>query len=238
MDVQTLLTPMNVGPGLWRTNYGDSNLNGRSYGGQLLGQAMAAALMDMPNDRNPTMMQFLFLRGASPEEVLDLTVQPLQDGKRFSSRHVRATQAGGFIFDAQITCATEFEAPEHADPTRAPAHENPEDLSTLDMVPDSTRRTISTLGGYSEEYKPSVDFRIPSVQDQLGSENAQPQFRYWVKLRQELDPHPHKQAAALAYLSDWWINFACLIPHVAESTRRKLYMALLKFEWVKFRSGE
>lgn len=55
-----------IAPQTWRSRHSDSNQNGRSYGGQLLGQAFHAALLDAPPEREPTAMQFLFLQGAMP----------------------------------------------------------------------------------------------------------------------------------------------------------------------------
>lgn len=79
----------------YRNRLGDANENRRSYGGQLLAQALMAASQEVPPDRPVTAMQFLFLQSALHEQPLDLQVSDLQDGKRFSSRHVRGTQPGG-----------------------------------------------------------------------------------------------------------------------------------------------
>lgn len=74
-----------------------------------LGQAMAAALQDVPVGREATMMQFLFLQGAMPNEAIEFQVTSLQEGKRFSSNHVRALQGNGrTVLDAHVTCATEL----------------------------------------------------------------------------------------------------------------------------------
>jgi acyl-CoA thioesterase len=115
LHLEELLTLDAAGEGRWRSRHGDANRNGRSYGGQLLGQAMMAALMDVPAGRAATMMQFLFLQGAMPEEAVDFQVTALQEGKRFSSRHVRGRQGKGrTVLDAQVTCALPLAAPTHA----------------------------------------------------------------------------------------------------------------------------
>ncbi len=85
---------------------------------------MAAALKDVPDDRGPTMMHFVFLQGASPQAPVDLAVTPLQDGGRFSTRHVRASQGDGrTIFDAQVTCAVPLASPGHDAPDGPPSAE-------------------------------------------------------------------------------------------------------------------
>src|SRR5437868_3407879 len=108
--IEELLALEARGEGRWRSRHGDANMNGRAYGGQLLGQAMMAALMDVPEGRTPTMMQFLFMQGAMPDEAMDFQVTALQDGKRFTSRHVRASQGSGrTVLDAQVTCARQLD---------------------------------------------------------------------------------------------------------------------------------
>lgn len=62
-----------IAPLRYRSRFGDGNLNGRSYGGQILGQAMMAATLSAPEDRPAAMLQLLFLRGADPTRRITLT---------------------------------------------------------------------------------------------------------------------------------------------------------------------
>jgi acyl-CoA thioesterase-2 len=226
-DVEALLTPGAIGPGQWRSRHGDANNNGRSYGGQLLGQALMAALMDVPPGRAPTMMQFLFLQGAMPDQPLDFSVTPLQDGKRFSSRHVRAVQAGRTVLDAQVTCALPLDAPAHAESTPAPRGEHPLDLPDFASLDLALRRDLQRLGGYSEDHKPSVEFRIPDAARQLSAASATERFRFWMRVRGPLRDDARLHAAAFAYISDWWLNFSSLAMHLRDIGDRKLYISSL-----------
>lgn len=228
LDIPQLLALDAVGPGLWRTRHGDANLNGRSYGGQLLGQAMMAALMDVPAGRDATMMQFLFLQGAMPRDTVELQVTGLQEGKRFSSRHVRGRQdSGRLVLDAQITCALPMDSPTHGSPSTAPAGERPEDLATLDDVDPALMRGIRRLGGYSEDRKPSIEFRIPHATRQLAPETMDGRFRFWMRATAPLPDDPRIHAAAFAYLSDWWLNFSSLGLHLRDLGERRLYISSL-----------
>lgn len=227
-NIEHLLGLTGVGPGCWRTRHGDANLNGRSYGGQLLAQAFMAGMMDVPTDRVPTMMQFLFLQGAMPQEALDLRVTPLQDGKRFSSRHVRGSQGNGrVILDAQVTSALPLEAPSHDSPSSAPAGERPEDLVPFHDVDPALLRGIQRLGGYSEDHKPSIEFRIPDPQRQLPSGSMDGKFRFWMRPVRALPDDIRMHAAAFAYQSDWWVNFSALGLHLSKMGERRLYIASL-----------
>jgi acyl-CoA thioesterase-2 len=228
LDITQLLALDAVAPGLWRTRHGDANLNGRSYGGQLLGQAMMAGLMDMPAGREPTMMQFLFLQGALPQDTVDLQVTELQEGKRFSSRHVRGRQDNGrLVLDAQVTGALPMDSPTHGQPSTAPAGERPEALATLDDVDPDLMRGIRRLGGYSEDRKPSIEFRIPDADRQFAPGTMNGRFRFWMRAARPLPDDTRVHAAVFAYLSDWWLNFSSLGLHLQDLGERRLYISSL-----------
>jgi acyl-CoA thioesterase-2 len=228
LDLGTILALDSVAPGHWRTRHGDSNMNGRSYGGQLLGQAMMAALMDMPGDRHPTMMQFLFLQGAVPQDPIDLRVSELQAGKRFASRHIEGSQPNGRrVLDAQATFARALDAPEHGAVRTDLREERPETFATLDDVPSRVLEEITRLGGYSQDRKPSIEFRIPDADRQLDPARMTDTFRFWMRSTRPVARDPRMQAAAFAYLSDWWLNFSSLGMHLRDVGSRGLYIASL-----------
>lgn len=216
-----------AGRGRWRSQHGDANQNGRSYGGQLLGQAMRAALMEVPAGRAATMMQFVFLQGAMPDRPILFEVDPLQEGKRFSSRHVRGTQGERAVLNALVSCAASLAGPGHAEPTTMPEGEKPEDLATLDDVPEALRARIALMGGYGRDCNPSIAFRIPDAARQLDATQPIPHFRYWMKVPRPLPDEPAMHAAAFAYLSDWWLNYCILRPHLPRAGERRMYISSL-----------
>lgn len=216
-----------AGPGRWRSQYGDANQNGRSYGGQLLGQAMSAALTEVPSTRAPTMMQFVFLQGAMPDQPILFEVDRLQEGKRFSSRYVRGVQGERTVLNALVSCAPPLPGPQHAEPTTMPDGERPEDLATLDDVPKALLERLALMGGYGRDCNPSIDFRIPDVERQFDGALADRHFRYWMKVPQALPDVPALHASAFAYLSDWWLNYCMLRPHLAHAGERGMYISSL-----------
>ncbi|MEP6720293.1 MAG: acyl-CoA thioesterase domain-containing protein [Variovorax sp.] len=226
-DLPALLTLVPTAPRHYRNRHGDANLNGRSYGGQSLGQALMAASLSAPPDRRATAMQFMFLQGSMPDQPIDFEVTPLQDGKRFSSRHVRGTQGDRMLFDAQVSFAPPLDAPEH----QTPAHMHgarPEDLPALPDLPLPWESGLSRLGGYSLREKACIDFRVPDVETQVAPEAATTRLRFWLKARYPLPTTPGMHASAFAYLSDWWLNFSSLGAHVKDlEDERRLYVASL-----------
>ncbi len=227
-DIAALLAVEPIGSSRWRTKYGDANVNGRCYGGQLLGQALSAALMDVPPGREATAMQFLFLQGALPEEAIDLQVTTLQEGKRFSSRHVRGSQANGrIVLDAHATCAQTQDAPSHTSKSVAPADEHPERLPRFDEVDSSLVSGLMPLGGYPDNCEASIDFRVPDPSRQLSASTMDGAFRFWMRTSRGLPDNPRVHAAAFAFLSDWWLNFSSLGLHLRNLGDRRLYVASL-----------
>lgn len=226
-DLPALLNLTQTGPTRYRNRHGDANLNGRSYGGQSLGQAMMAAALSVPPERAATALQFTFLQGSVPDEAIDFDVTPLQDGKRFSSRHVRGTQGGKMLFDVQASFALPLAAPEHETPTTA--HDGaPDDMRTLSDMPPSCEAALHRLGGYSLYEKACLDFRVPDIDAQLASDAATTAMRFWLKVRHPLPGTPRMHASAFAYLSDWWLNFSSLKMHVRGLTNeRRLYISSL-----------
>lgn len=216
-----------VGPRHWRSRHGDANQNGRSYGGQLLGQAMQAALLEAPPDRPASMMQFLFLQGAMPDQPIDLEVQPLQQGKRFTSLQVRGTQGTRSVLDAQVSCALDLPGPGHQTPSAAPAGERPSDLPGFKDLPQALQERVNRMGGYGLDFNDSIAFRIPEAQRQLADDGGNPRFRFWMKVPQALPPDARLHTAAFAYLSDWWLNFCALRPHLARAREHAMYISSL-----------
>jgi acyl-CoA thioesterase-2 len=226
-DIAALVSLEPVGPLRYRSRFGDANLNGRSYGGQILGQAMMAATLNAPDDRPAAMLQLVFLRGANPDRRITFDAKALQDGKRFSSSHIVGTQGDGHaVVSAQATFCAPQPGPRHAVPF-APSEE-PESLPELTTIPDALMAQLRPLGPYSRHIKPCMDFRIPDIERQLSAATAQPRLRFWLRSKQPLATGSRAEAAVFAYLSDWWLNFSSVGGHLRElQSREPLYLSSL-----------
>jgi acyl-CoA thioesterase-2 len=228
IDVEALVSLEPIGSLRYRSRYGDGNLNGRSYGGQVLGQAMMAASLSAPENRPASAFQLLFLRGANPDQRIEFEVKILQEGKRFSSRHIFGFQGDGhMVLNAHATfCAPQL-APRHAVPSFA-QDENPENLPELNILPSALTEQLRPLGPYSNHVKPCMDFRIPDIERQLSAKSAQSRLRFWLRGKYPLASDSRAHAAVFAYLSDWWLNFSSLGRHLRDlQSHEPLYIASL-----------
>ena len=186
-----------------------------------------AASLSVPPDRAASAMQFMFLQGSVPDQAIDFEVTALQDGKRFSSRHVRGRQGARIVFDAQVSFAVALEAPAHEAPTTS-QERTPDDLPALSTTPWPWEDALRRLGGYSLREKACMDFRVPAIEAQVAPAAAAHRLRFWLKARHALPSTPGMHASSFAYLSDWWLNFSSLGGHVRElGTDQRLYISSL-----------
>ena len=233
LDIEALLRLQPVGPGAFRSRHASANERGTVFGGQLLAHALMAASMTVPADRDVTALQFMFLQSAVPSRPIDYAVTTLQDGKRFASRHVRGSQAGDsgrgrrVVLDAQVSFALPLEGPGHAAASRAQG-ELPESLLRLQDLPSDSAEAVWRTLCYPIA-SPSIDMRLVDPDDGLGLRSPTAALRFWLRLRRSLPDEPALQAAAFAYVSDWWINFTSVGIHVPQMLRddTRLHVASL-----------
>lgn len=194
----------------------DTNLNGRVFGGQLLGQALAVAQRCSP-ELMPATLHCLFLQGARTDQPLHYWVTPLQKGKRFTSWHVSGQQGERRVVDAQVTLQAPISGFCHMETVvELPG---PEEVQALDVIED---------GRWAHFVRPFVELRIVEPQRYLRQCAGEPAIAYWLKLRERLPESPTVHAQALAYLSDYWINSAAISYHVPmQHARDRLFVSSL-----------
>ena len=210
--------------GRFRTRRAETNEHGRIYGGQLLGQALAAAAQTTAPDRSASCMQLLFAAGGLPDQTIDFEVTTLQEGKRFSARNVRGAQPGGRVLcDANIAFARALDSPAHAAPPPADCglDRDPERGQRLEEVDAPGAREVERVLNYMYRPHKAIDMRAPFPDDLMPGRGAgEPRMRFWIRLKERLGEDPALHAAAFAYLSDYWINFVACIAHVRGMSER------------------
>jgi acyl-CoA thioesterase-2 len=197
----------------------DANLNGRVFGGQLLAQALLAARHSCP-DKQPATLHCVFLQGALPTLPIIYRVTPLQVGKRFASFHVSGWQEERRVLDAQVSFQAPIEGFFHV--LAPPVVPDPEQLPMMSQLRHGGR---ADWGRYE---KSCAQLRIVEAQRYLCQPSSEPNLIFWVKLHECLPDDDSVQAAALAYLSDFWVNSAAILHHVALiDARERLFIASL-----------
>ncbi len=75
----------------------------RVFGGQVLAQALYAALNTVSEDRVAHSMHAYFLRPGDPSRQIVYEVDPIRDGRSFTTRRIVAKQDGVAIFNTSVS---------------------------------------------------------------------------------------------------------------------------------------
>lgn len=102
----------------------------------------------------------------------------------------------------------------------------PEASIRLSALPTASAEGLDRLGSYSFSEKSCIDFRLPRP-EQLTAPAGRNRFEFWVRANSLPHDDTHGQAVSLAYISDWWINYASLSGHMAylQRTGTTIYVA-------------
>lgn len=158
-------------------------------------------------------MQLMSLSGVRPDTPVDWQAPLLQEGKRFSSRHVRGSQGERLVADAHIS----FEVPStglHHESKIYPIKIDPMAALPLSKLPLEWEALVKRVSGYSFMEKDCLEFRIPDPQQQLFGFDGNHRLEFWLRARHPIPDSPHWRAIVLAYLSDWWLNYSSLGGHL------------------------
>ena len=184
---------------------------GRVFGGQVLGQALYAALRTVEG-RVAHSLHAYFLREGDQGAPIIYEVDRARDGGSFSSRRVVAIQHGRQIFNMAASFQTRQQGPEHQDSMPdAPPPESLKDLRQLtageaDWMP---RRYFNLL-----KLSQALDFRPVDPDHALGEGARAPRQMLWMRTSARLPDDVAAHQAFLAFLSDMGLIGMVTFPHV------------------------
>lgn len=183
----------------------------RVYGGQVLGQALVAAVRTVDEQRVAHSMHAYFLLGGDPKHPIVYEVERIRDGGSFTTRRVKAIQHGRPIFVMSVS----FHRPEDGFDHQAamPDVPAPEDLPTeaelraafLDKLPDNMR-------SYWMRERP-IEMRPLDVSRYATRTKAEPKQAIWMRANGRLPDDPKLHQCVLAYASDFTLLDTALIAH-------------------------
>src|SRR5271154_3328835 len=88
---------------------------GTVFGGQVLGQALSAAVQTVPRERHVHSLHAYFLRRGDVRRPILYEVDRIRDGASFTTRRVVAVQGGKAIFNMAASFQKEEEGFDHQD---------------------------------------------------------------------------------------------------------------------------
>src|SRR5438105_13694655 len=99
---------------------------GTVFGGQVLGQALSAAVQTVPRERAPHSLHAHFLKAGDVKRPIVYDVDRIRDGGSFTTRRVVAVQNGEAIFHLSASFHVDEPGFTHHDPM--PSVPPPEDV--------------------------------------------------------------------------------------------------------------
>jgi acyl-CoA thioesterase-2 len=208
-DLLALLRLERLEENLFRGNSRDIGSE-RVFGGQVLGQALVAAIQTVEG-RPAHSLHGYFLRAGDTQAPIVYQVDRSRDGGSFSSRRVVAIQHGEQIFHM----AASFQSPEDGLDHQLPMPEVPPpeslgrltdiDESLLARAPPKLRRVLAHTRPF--------DTRMVDPIDPLHPQQRPPQQYIWTRTADPLPDDDGLHRCMLAYLSDYHFIATAMLPH-------------------------
>jgi acyl-CoA thioesterase-2 len=183
----------------------------RVYGGQVIAQALVAAVRTVDANRPPHSMHAYFMLPGDPKTPIIYDVDLIRDGKSFTTRSVTARQHGHAIFSMLVSFHGDEPGLDHQMemPQVTPPEQLPDEAelrkNLLPAMPEPVRR-------YYERERP-IEMRPLDVSRYFAREKRAPEQMVWMRASGRLpDAFPLHQCV-LAYASDFTLLDTALIAH-------------------------
>jgi acyl-CoA thioesterase-2 len=181
----------------------------RVFGGQVIGQALVAAVRTV-DGRLAHSMHAYFLLPGDPKVPIIYDVDRIRDGKSFTTRRVTARQHGHPIFSMLVSFHADEPGLDHQMPM--PKVPPPEDLpGDAEMRANLLPQMPDTVRAYYERERP-IELRPVEFDRYLGKKHPDGRFHVWIRATAKLPDDPAIHQCALAYASDFTLLDTALVP--------------------------
>lgn len=183
----------------------------RVYGGQVLAQSINAALRTVEPERNVHSLHAYFLRPGNPSVPIIYDVDPIRDGKSFTTRRVVAIQNGKAIFNAAMSFQISEEGLEHQ--FDMPDVPGPEGLGSDEEYLRILAEKHPNLVTPSMRSGQPIEIRRLQQLAPTAPQKLKPETGLWMRSNGALTDDPIIHQTMLAYLSDYFLMGTALLPH-------------------------
>jgi acyl-CoA thioesterase-2 len=183
----------------------------RVYGGQVLGQALMAAVRTVGEDRVAHSLHALFLLAGDPSVPIIYEVERIRDGGSFATRRVKGIQHGRAMFAMSVSFHKSEESYDHQ--CSMPDVPAPEDLrSDRDLVEKLLDKLPDNMRSYWASERP-IEMRPVDMSRYLKRQKTQPAQQIWMRANGKLPSVFSLHQCVLAYASDFTLLDTALIAH-------------------------
>lgn len=175
--------------------------HGRSFGGQVLGQAIAAAGQTLPEGRLLHSMHGYFVRPGESNKKMTFEVARLHDGRSFSTRRAQAYQNGEVLMSMIASFQDQTDGVEHQDSIDMSRFPDPE------SVPSIWERYGHLAGDLQASWilNRPFDFRHIEGDIVLNVPEKTSTQHVWLRARNQMPDNYLVNCAALAFASDYML---------------------------------
>ena len=190
----------------------------RVFGGQVLGQSLNAAVRTVGTERRPHSMHAYFLRPGDLTRSIIYEVDPIRDGRSFSTRRVVAKQKGQAIFNCSISFQKLEDGRSHQIDLPAglptPHDLEPDYVTAQDLIKTVPGMTIEKfLSMYLVFDKDIIDMRTPDLSKTITPGYHEPEYGFWFKFNDAIGDDPITHRTLLAFISDKALMLTGMLPH-------------------------
>jgi acyl-CoA thioesterase-2 len=224
-DIGELLALEQLDDDLFRNRVNDVNRNGALFGGQVLGQALHAAVRSVPG-RPPHSLHAYFVRAGDMARPVVYAVERTRDGGSFSTRRITANQHGVPILHMEASFHAGDPGWDHG---VGPAQDapDPDTLLTLGELGQAHPERLEGLLGRRFGVFRTLEVKPTDPERQVFSGAALARSAFWVRIPSAATLAPELHACALAYASDSGLASAASRIHLAPEELGRMQMASL-----------
>ena len=183
----------------------------RVFGGQVLGQALVAAVRTVSEERIAHSLHAYFLLPGDPSQPIIYEVERTRDGGSFTTRRVKAIQHGKTMFAMSVSF--HIDEPGYDHQITMPKVPFPEDLpSEADLKAKMLGILPPNMRSYWERERP-IELRPVDISRYFAREKRDPQQYIWMRASGRLPDTLSLHQCVLAYASDFSLLDTALIAH-------------------------
>ncbi len=227
LDIKPLLDLERIDTDLFRNRVNEINMNQALFGGQVLSQALQAAVSSVEPERPVHSMHGYFLRPGAGDRLVIYQVERTRDGGSFSTRRVTALQNGSPIFHME---ASFHRREDHGlDHVVGPSAEPPPPDGLLDLagLAEQFGDAMDPVVSKAFSRERAVEIRPTDPEQQLLAKDSDGRLTFWLRIKSAKELEAERQVCAIAYASDMWLAMAARRPHAGPGDVGKFMMASL-----------
>ncbi len=218
LDIETIDTDLYRGPRL-------PGGKGRVFGGQVIGQALVAAMRSVDGGKVAHSLHAYFMRPG--DEQLPIVYRVVRDfeGRSFATRRIIAMQKGEPI----LNMAASFQTPEEglAHQAAMPDAPDPETMIADHELMARDRAAIPPAFAPFLLRRRPIEIRTVDARSILRPEKRPPHSMGWFRAIAPLGDDPDLHRAVLAYASDLMLLGTAMLPHGVNMVKDRMQNASL-----------